>query len=121
MLYPTELSSGKRTGIEPVACDSRRCSASELSLLCGTPSCGLRHTPRQRRAHQAGTALRREPAPLQFVRRCSVLAPTRANALRLHRVAARAEASRHSACAPRGIPVIGPARPDASGRDAIAL
>lgn len=36
MLYPTELSSGGRTGFEPVANGMRRCSASELSSARST-------------------------------------------------------------------------------------
>ena len=54
MLYPTELSSGGRTGFEPVANGFRRCSASELPSARGTPSPDPRHTPRQRRAHRTG-------------------------------------------------------------------
>ena len=51
-LYPTELSSGGRTGFEPVANGLRRCSAAELSSARETPPRGLRHTPRQCRAHR---------------------------------------------------------------------
>lgn len=74
MLYPTELSSGGRTGFEPVANGVHRCSTSELSPARGTSPRTLRHTPRQRRAHRTG----RKPEPLQRVRRCSALAPVQA-------------------------------------------
>jgi hypothetical protein len=73
MLYPTELSSGGRTGFEPVANGLRRCSTSELSSARGTPSPDPRHTPRQCRAHRTGN----KPAPLGIVHRCSTLAPRR--------------------------------------------
>lgn len=55
---PSELSSGGRTGIEPATRGLHRRSASELSSACETPSSGIRHTPRQRRAHRAGVGTR---------------------------------------------------------------
>ena len=72
MLYPTELSSGGRTGFEPVANGMRRCSASELPSARGTPSPDPRHTPRQRRAHRMGRA---NPCRSEPFERCSALAP----------------------------------------------
>ena len=54
MLYPTELSSGGRTGFEPVANGMRRCSTSELSSARANTVPGPRHTPRQCRAHRVG-------------------------------------------------------------------
>ena len=72
MLYPTELSSGGRTGFEPVANGMRRCSASELPSARGTPSPDPRHTPRQRRAHRMGLA---NPCRCGPFERCSALAP----------------------------------------------
>ena len=119
MLYPTELSSGGRTGFEPATNGLRRCSAIELSSARGTPSPDPRHAPRQRRAHRAGRASARN------LRRCvramfrigasggSPKAPIR---VRCIAPAARAEASRHGALLRlRGFPCLGPACPDASG------
>ena len=57
MLYPTELSSGGRTGFEPAANGLRRRSTLELSPASATTARDPRHTPRQRRAHRAGHAL----------------------------------------------------------------
>ena len=71
MLYPTELSSGGRTGFEPVANGLRRCSTSELSSARGTPSPDPRHAPRQRRAHRTGLVNPRRCGPYE---RCSALA-----------------------------------------------
>ena len=73
MLYPIELSIGGRTGFEPATDGLRRCSTSELSSACGTPSPDPRHTPRQCRAHRTGN----KPVPLWIVHRCSALAPRR--------------------------------------------
>ena len=78
MLYPSELSSGGRTGFEPVANGLRRCSASELPSARGAPSPTLRHTPRQRRAHRTG----QEPVPLSRVRSMLRIAGCRQPAIR---------------------------------------
>ena len=114
MLYPTELSSGGRTGFEPVANGFRRCSASELPSARGTPSSDPRHTPRQRRAHRTGFRTRAAvDRSTMFRIGASSKTPIR---VRVHPPAARAEASRHSASMRfRGHPCLGPACPDASG------
>src|SRR5688572_26756838 len=78
MLYPTELSSGGRTGFEPAANGFRRCSTSELPSALETPSRDSRHTRRQSRAHRTGV---QEPVPLQVVHLCFALAPRSANPL----------------------------------------
>lgn len=105
MLYPTELSSGGRTGFEPVACGLRRRSPAELSSAREAASRTHGHTPRQRRAHRVG----REPTPLVRVRRSfalpavarrqSVRAPRRPDVDRRRGVSGRAAEVRLDACA----------------------
>jgi hypothetical protein len=61
MLYPTELSSGGRTGFEPVTIGMKpmlfQLSYRPLTAHCVYP----RHTPRQRRAHRTGEASATNP------------------------------------------------------------
>lgn len=108
MLYPIELSIGGRTGFEPATDGLRRCSTSELSSACGTPSPEPRHTPRQCRAHRTGMQARTAVDRSSMFRiGASSKAPIR---VRLHPLAARAEASRHGASLRlRGFPCLGPA------------
>lgn len=118
-LYPAELSSGGRTGIEPVANGLHRCSASELPSALETSSPAPRHTPRQRRAHRTGVAFK--PPTRTAGKHLSVLridvsleTPIR---VRSHPPTTRAEASRHGAKAPlAALPCFGHEGPDASGR-----
>ena len=58
MLYPTELSSGRRAGFEPATCSLRCRSTIEPTSLRGTPSPDPRHAPRQCRAHRTGMQAR---------------------------------------------------------------
>lgn len=69
MLYPTELSSGGRTGFEPVADGFHRCSASELpsSAKHLLPRFGIRH------GIAARTGRRCKPCRWNVFDRCSVL------------------------------------------------
>ncbi len=71
MLYPTELSSGGRTGFEPAANGMHRCSPSELSSARGAPPRVPRHAPRQRRAHRTGATFK--PRTRAAVERLSML------------------------------------------------
>ena len=95
-LYPTELSSGGRTGFEPMTNGLRRCSASELSSARETPSPDPRHTQRQGRAHRTGVVNPYRCEPFEW---CFALASRQRGqfVVRPHPPAARAEASRHSA------------------------
>ena len=105
MLYPTELSSGGRTGFEPVACGLRRRSPAELSSAREAASRTHGHTPRHRRAHRVG----RKPTPLVRVRRSfalpavarrqSVRAPRRPDVDRRRGVSGRAAEAGIDACA----------------------
>lgn len=108
MLYPIELSIGGRTGFEPATDGLRRCSTSELSSACGTPSPEPRHTPRQCRAHRTGMQARTAVDRSSMLRiGASSKAPIR---VRSHPLAARAEASRHGASLRlRGFPCLGSA------------
>ena len=80
----------------------------ELTSLRGTPSPDPRHTPRQRRAHRTGMQARTAVDRSSMLRiGASSKAPIR---VRLHPLAARAEASRHGASLRlRGFPCLGPA------------
>ena len=117
MLYPAELSSGGRAGIEPATSGLRRSSPSELPSARNTTA----------RSPACATAGPRAPDGCGFrprihaaVERLSMLrigasskAPIRA---RPHPPAARAEASRHSArCAFAAFPASDQQCPDASG------
>ncbi len=125
MLYPTELSSGGRTGIEPAIFGFDTAALSSMSYRPReTPSPTLRHTPRQRRAHRTGiqarTAVQRS---YMFRIGASDITSKTPIRVRLHPLAARAEASRHGASLRlRGFPCLGPARARMlRERDAIAF
>ena len=95
MLYPSELSSGGRTGFEPVANGLRRCSTSELPSARGTSSPDPRHTPRQCRAHRTGMRARTAVDRSSDVPHWLLV--EEANPCACIPRAARAEASRHGA------------------------
>lgn len=97
---PLSYPKRRHAGIEPATCGLRRRSPVEPMSSCRCIVSGLRHAPRQCRAHRAGC----EPAPLEAV-------------LSMHRIAGLVDrqsvcpcvsrrcphrASRCSACAPRG-------------------
>lgn len=114
MLYPTELSSGGRTGFEPVANGLRRCSTSELSSARGTsPSRSPAYATAAPRAPDGSC----EPMPLWTVRAmfrigASSKAPIRLRCI-AHRPCRSIKARRMERL--RGYPCLGPASPDASG------
>ena len=114
MLYPTELSSGGRTGFEPVANGMRRCSTSELSSARANTVPGPRHTPRQCRAHRVGDETHAAVDRSRYLRiGASSKAPIR---VRLHPSPPAPKhqgAARPCACA--AFPASGQQCPDASG------
>ena len=120
MLYPSELSSGGRTGIEPVASGFRRGSTSEQSSARGTTRPGSRaYATAPPRAPDGCSFQATNPNRWTSIRRRSALPPVARRQFIGN--ASPPPVPKHPGTALlrlSSVPFFGPACPDASGRDA---